>query len=107
MVAFEEKGASSAPQHEHETLNHGAHSDTSSAVTRTENDANLEKSEDVAPRESHHARFGDNQVFAPETTHDSDELPGAEKVGTYDKIELTEDMCYDELGYSYPEWKKW
>jgi sugar phosphate permease len=30
-----------------------------------------------------------------------------EKLGTYDKYEITEDDCYDELGYSYPSWKKW
>ena len=24
-----------------------------------------------------------------------------------EKIELTEEDCYDELGYSFPEWKKW
>lgn len=24
-----------------------------------------------------------------------------------DKIELTEEDCYDELGYSFPKWKKW
>ena len=23
------------------------------------------------------------------------------------KVELTEDQCYDELGYSFPTWKKW
>lgn len=23
------------------------------------------------------------------------------------KIEITEEDCYDELGYSYPSWKKW
>jgi hypothetical protein len=45
-------------------------------------------------------------VFTP-NNDDSEELPRVEKAGTYDKIELTEDMCYDELGYSYPEWKKW
>jgi MFS family permease len=28
--------------------------------------------------------------------------------GTVDgKIEITENDCYDELGYSYPSWKKW
>jgi hypothetical protein len=26
---------------------------------------------------------------------------------TFDKIEITEDDCYSELGYSFPEWKKW
>ncbi|EME39453.1 hypothetical protein DOTSEDRAFT_38641 [Dothistroma septosporum NZE10] len=30
-----------------------------------------------------------------------------EKLGTYDKYELTEDDCYDELGFSFPNWKKW
>ncbi|KAJ9653495.1 hypothetical protein H2198_007337 [Neophaeococcomyces mojaviensis] len=25
----------------------------------------------------------------------------------HDKIELTEEDCYDELGYSFPSWKKW
>ncbi|EMC91057.1 hypothetical protein BAUCODRAFT_39181 [Baudoinia panamericana UAMH 10762] len=30
-----------------------------------------------------------------------------EKLGTYDKYELTEDDCYDELGYSFPAWRKW
>lgn len=24
-----------------------------------------------------------------------------------DKIEITEEDCYDELGYAYPSWKKW
>lgn len=30
-----------------------------------------------------------------------------DRPGTYDKIEITEEDCYDELGYSFPEWKKW
>ncbi|KAH9827367.1 major facilitator superfamily transporter [Teratosphaeria destructans] len=30
-----------------------------------------------------------------------------EKLGTYDKYEITEDDCYDELGYSFPSWRKW
>ncbi|KAK7417841.1 hypothetical protein QQX98_004316 [Neonectria punicea] len=32
---------------------------------------------------------------------------GLEKVGTYDKYEITEDDCYEELGFSFPKWKKW
>lgn len=31
---------------------------------------------------------------------------GLEKLGTCDKYEITEDDCYDELGYSFPKWKK-
>ena len=30
-----------------------------------------------------------------------------DRPGTYDKIEITEDDCYDELGFSFPTWKKW
>ena len=30
-----------------------------------------------------------------------------EKPGTYDKVEITEDDCYSELGFSFPAWKKW
>ncbi|EFY86599.1 hypothetical protein J3458_004436 [Metarhizium acridum] len=30
-----------------------------------------------------------------------------EKMGTYDRYEITEDDCYDELGYGFPSWKKW
>ncbi|GFP56054.1 hypothetical protein ACSS6W_006265 [Trichoderma asperelloides] len=30
-----------------------------------------------------------------------------EKLGTYDKYEITEDDCYEELGYCFPKWKKW
>ncbi|KAF2469515.1 MFS general substrate transporter [Lindgomyces ingoldianus] len=30
-----------------------------------------------------------------------------EKYGTYDRYEITEEDCYDELGFSYPTWKKW
>ncbi|KAH0841884.1 hypothetical protein AYO21_03138 [Fonsecaea monophora] len=26
---------------------------------------------------------------------------------TFDKIEITEEDCYSELGYAFPEWKKW
>jgi len=30
-----------------------------------------------------------------------------EKYGTYDRYEITEEDCYDELGFSYPNSKKW
>jgi len=30
-----------------------------------------------------------------------------EKLGSNDKYEITEDDCYDELGFSFPTWKKW
>jgi hypothetical protein len=30
-----------------------------------------------------------------------------EKVGTFDRIEITEEDCYEELGFSFPTRKKW
>ncbi|KAM0519549.1 hypothetical protein ACHAPE_003725 [Trichoderma viride] len=30
-----------------------------------------------------------------------------EKIGTNDKYEITEDDCYEDLGFCYPKWKKW
>ncbi|KAL5120989.1 hypothetical protein ACEQ8H_001177 [Pleosporales sp. CAS-2024a] len=29
------------------------------------------------------------------------------KFGTHEKYEITEEDCYDELGFSFPSWKKW
>lgn len=29
------------------------------------------------------------------------------ELGNDDKYEITEEDCMDELGFSYPEWKKW
>ncbi|CZT51792.1 related to multidrug resistant protein [Rhynchosporium secalis] len=93
-----------------ETMNekHVNESETSSA-TKAENHASLtQNKEGIAPQKSNHARFGDNQVFMPPTNGSGeDDLPEARQVGTYDKVELTEDMCYDELGYSFSERKKW
>jgi hypothetical protein len=108
MVAFDENRASSAPADDHEILDEKRaeeNSDTSS-TTKAENDTNLEGTENVAPHESRHPRFGENQMYS-NNNDGSQELPGVEKAGTYDKIELTEDMCYDELGYAFPEWRKW
>lgn len=36
-----------------------------------------------------------------------DQGANLEKLGTYDKYELTENDAYDELGFSFPSWKKW
>lgn len=30
-----------------------------------------------------------------------------EKYGTYDRYEITEEDCYEELGFNFPTWKKW
>ncbi len=52
---------------------------------------------------AHHTHFGANQVY----DDPSGDLPEVEKVESEDKIEITEEMCYEELGFAFPEWKKW
>lgn len=43
------------------------------------------------------------------TTKDATRIDSSEKhhIDDSDKIELTEEDCYDELGFSFPFWKKW
>lgn len=48
--------------------------------------------ENVEPQGSRHANFAEKSE-----PFDDD----------YDKVEITEDDCYDELGFSFPSWKKW
>ena len=55
------------------------------------------------PSTGRHMRFNSRGL---EETHEI-ENNEIEKTGTYDKIEITEEDCYDELGYSFPTWKKW
>ena len=61
------------------------------------------------------------EIDAEKQQHLNDDSEGSTKAGespnelnnektqpdNYDKIEITEADCYDELGYSYPNWKKW
>ncbi|TAQ88401.1 hypothetical protein B7494_g3261 [Chlorociboria aeruginascens] len=49
----------------------------------------------IAPHTSNHPHWA-NQV--------DEQL---NNVGTHEKIEITEEDCYDQLGYSFPSWKKW
>ncbi|KAI9668029.1 MAG: hypothetical protein M1821_000849 [Bathelium mastoideum] len=56
--------------------------------------------------DAQHAANADPAVRHPavDNSHYGQEL---EKAGTYDKIEITEEDCFDELGFSFPTWKKW
>lgn len=40
-------------------------------------------------------------------TRDLEESREIENIRQYDKIEIDEEDCYGELGYSFPTWKKW
>ena len=68
------------------------------------------------PEESEkHEPAGDGHRHMRFPTHDLEQTrvidgpteADLEKTGTNDKIELTEEDCYDQLGFSFPEWKKW
>lgn len=65
-----------------------------------------EATEHERPHNTHMTHFA---------THDQTIEPPATKEKTTDsasdssdeKVELTEEDCYDELGFSFPSWKKW
>lgn len=62
-----------------------------------------ETSSDIGPKESPPATFHNEKDQAPLGDGPGDG-PGD---GTDDRIEITEDDCYDELGFSFTERKKW
>ncbi|KAF8849023.1 putative MFS multidrug transporter [Acephala macrosclerotiorum] len=98
--------------HKQEILNeklgktHRQDSETSSTTKAENSDGKVEGIEKIPQNGGHpHPHFGADRVIS--ANNDAEDLPNVEKAGTYDKIELTEEMCYDELGYAFPAWKKW
>ncbi len=71
-------------------------SSESSSATKTETPV-VDGGGNVDRHQSNHPHFGAGR----------EDVPEIEKVGTNDKVEMTEEMCYDELGFAFPEWKKW
>lgn len=63
--------------------------------------AGTEKKDDTSDLETHHENLT-NGVGASD-----EDRKFYEKYGTYDRYEITEEDCYDELGFSFPKWKKW
>jgi MFS family permease len=51
----------------------------------------------------------DNDTSHDETAAARNGVAGGnlEKLGTHDKYEITEDDCYEELGFNFGWWKKW
>jgi len=70
----------------------------SDATSETKAEEEHDHVVDAGPRAQRHMRF---------PTHDLEQTREIEKTGTYDKKEITEEECYDELGFSFPTWKKW
>ncbi|KHN95035.1 Major facilitator superfamily domain, general substrate transporter [Metarhizium album ARSEF 1941] len=64
-----------------------------------------ESGEGMATAVEGNGAAGSDDASSPTDTNGNG--AGLEKIGTYDKYEITEDDCYDELGYSFSSWKKW
>ncbi|KAF1948750.1 multidrug transporter [Byssothecium circinans] len=64
------------------------------------NNAQTEKNDDSSNTETHN----ENPVGGE--TSDADRA-FYETYGTYDRYEITEEDCYEELGFCFPTWKKW
>ena len=62
-------------------------------------------------REKIETNGDDHSSKADTSGNEENPLDGHEKkkveLGNADKYEITEEDCYDELGYSFPNWKKW
>lgn len=63
--------------------------------------ADAEKKDSSSDLEHHHA---ENPAGHADSDADREHY---EKYGTYDRYEITEEDCYEELGFAFPSWKKW
>ncbi|KAF4125505.1 Major Facilitator Superfamily [Geosmithia morbida] len=50
---------------------------------------------------------GDEQLEEKDSSENGNNGADLNKLGTHDKNEITEDDCYDELGFGFSWWKKW
>ena len=74
--------------------------------TETRDHAEWDNASTVKPEEELQQEQAEQagRPIAEEKTDGREPSPEPE---TFDKIEITEEDCYSELGYSFPEWKKW
>ncbi|KAF2729593.1 multidrug transporter [Polyplosphaeria fusca] len=54
-----------------------------------------------------HAAPNNNHLNDGNASINSADRKFYETYGTYDRYEITEEDCYEELGFSFPTWKKW
>ncbi|WPG99043.1 putative transporter [Acrodontium crateriforme] len=55
-------------------------------------------------------KLDDNHEKPDDTSsHEDRDVNGnsLQQLGTHDRYELTEDDCYNQLGFAFPSWKKW
>ena len=58
-------------------------------------------------KESHSLDRNEQREAPADAANTHEDRQFYDKYGTYDRYELTEEDCYDELGFSFPAWKKW
>ncbi|KAI4667016.1 uncharacterized protein J4E92_004180 [Alternaria infectoria] len=69
--------------------------------TVNKNEAGDAEKKSASDGDLHHTENpADHAITAADKEH-------YEKYGTYDRYEITEEDCYDELGFCFPTWKKW
>lgn len=84
---------------------------TTPPVTNEKTQAESLSSGETAHEHTHHANghmthfASQPQVIEPTTNKEKAGESASESSDA--KIELTEEDCYDELGFSFPSWKKW
>jgi MFS family permease len=61
---------------------------------------------DLANEKLHETADGDRSS-KDASDHEAAEGEKMDRLGTYDKYEITEEDCYNELGFGFPSWKKW
>jgi sugar phosphate permease len=70
------------------------------------NQTDLDRANDRLSEKDDDASSKEDATNAP-GGRGSDGKANLEKIGSNDKYEITEDDCYDELGFSFPTWRKW
>jgi len=70
------------------------------------NQTDLDRANDRLSEKDDDASSKEDAANAP-GGRGSDGKANLEKIGSNDKYEITEDDCYDELGFSFPTWRKW
>ncbi|KAI4664448.1 uncharacterized protein J4E88_010700 [Alternaria novae-zelandiae] len=69
--------------------------------TVNKNEAGDAEKKSASDGDLHHTENpADHAITAADKEH-------YERYGTYDRYEITEEDCYDELGFCFPTWKKW
>lgn len=71
------------------------------------NDDNEKKSTGDAPSDNERLPATQRAENPADYAANDNDRSHYEKYGTYDRYEITEEDCWDEIGFTFPVWKKW